>query len=476
MSENSQTNSGGLVRSITWKQGILIALGIPILILPSIFDISGTVWAFGIVIWTLSVIQGFFQNMASAELVTTFPDEGGVPGAVQKIFVSKNVPKYNFKNLAASFGAWNYWIAWTPVPAVFSIMMTEYLVGYFEMFANVNYTALSLTIGAVVIGGFALINARGLKGGASAGFILAMLSILPIVIILGATLVTGDFKFENIQNGWLPPSWTWGPADIVMLFGCFGLAQWSACAWEGLALYGPEYKKPESDVPRALFICGFICLILYFFMSTTVYGTLTISEIEGAGYATLIPIATLIFGDFGGTIAILFLIAAMLLIIQTGLLGGARSLYSLARGGTMPHFFTKVNKNGAPIYALIMAFSINMVLILVGNPISIIAAAGMANILQFATAMIAFFVLRTNKDLMKLPRGWSAPKIWKWIAFVLIFYQLCVLLPCLFYWDFVTYGLLPSVLAIVVITMYIPIWFVMQYFEKNPEENPVEEV
>jgi len=469
MSYDNQTNSGGLVRSITWKQGILIALGIPILILPSIFDISGTVWAFGIVIWTMSVAQGFLQNTASAELVTTFPDEGGVPGAVQKIFVSKNAKKYDLGNLAARFGAWNYWIAWTPVPAVFSIMMTEYLVGYFDVFAGLNYTALSLTIGVVVIGGFALINARGLRGGANAGLILALMSIVPILIILGATLFTGNFNASNIKEGWLPPTWTWGTHDIFMLFGCFGLAQWSACAWEGVALYAPEFKNPKSDVPRALFICGLICLIMYFFMSATIYGTLKIIEIENAGYATLIPIAAKVFGDVGGQIAVLFLIGAMLLIIQTGLLGGSRSLYSLSRGGTLPSFLSKVNKNGAPIYALMVQFAINLILILVKNPISIIAAAGMANIIQFATAMIAFYILRTNKTLQRLPRGWSAPKVWKWVAFFMIFYQLFVLLPGLFYWDYVTYGIWPCVMAIVVILLYIPIWLGMQNYKTKAD-------
>lgn len=464
-------NEKGLVRSITWKQGILIAMGIPILILPSIYDISGTVWGFGIVVWTLSVVQGFFQNTASAELVTVFPEEGGVPGAVQKVLIPPGASKYSVRRLFASFGAWNYWFAWTPVPAVFSIMMTEYLVNYFDFFAQINYTLLSIMIGIIVIGGFALLNLRGLKGGATAGLLLAILSIVPIVVVLGATLVTGNFHLENIQNGWLPPTWTWSPADLVMLFGCFGLAQWSACAWEGLALYGPEYKKPERDVPMALFVCGFICLILYFFMSMTTYGTLGVDGIEEAGYATLVPIAALVFGDIGGTVAIIFLVAAMLLIIQTGLLGGARSLHALARGGAMPNVLAKVNKNGAPIYALLMAFSINMMLILIGNPVPIVAAAGLANILQFSMAMLSFYISRTDPVLKKLPRGWSAPKFWKWIALAILFYQVFVLFPCLFYWDGSTYGWASAIFALVIILLYIPLWFVMQRFSKDGEAD-----
>ena len=65
-----------LAKSIDWKQGLIIAMGVPILILPSLYDISGSVWAFSIVIWTVSVIQGFLQNMAIGEMAAALE----VPG------------------------------------------------------------------------------------------------------------------------------------------------------------------------------------------------------------------------------------------------------------------------------------------------------------------------------------------------------------------------------------------------------------
>ena len=40
----------GLVKSIDWKQGVIIAMGVPILILPGIYDIAGTAWGLSIFI------------------------------------------------------------------------------------------------------------------------------------------------------------------------------------------------------------------------------------------------------------------------------------------------------------------------------------------------------------------------------------------------------------------------------------------
>lgn len=61
-----------LVKSIDWKQGLIIAMGVPILILPSLYDLAEPLYAFGIVIWGISCVQGFLQNFAIGEMSVTF--------------------------------------------------------------------------------------------------------------------------------------------------------------------------------------------------------------------------------------------------------------------------------------------------------------------------------------------------------------------------------------------------------------------
>lgn len=82
-------NSSQLRRTINWKQGMLIALGVPILILPSIGYTAGYLWGFSIVLWILSVLQGFIQNSAFGEMTTVFPDATGLPGCAQKSILKR---------------------------------------------------------------------------------------------------------------------------------------------------------------------------------------------------------------------------------------------------------------------------------------------------------------------------------------------------------------------------------------------------
>jgi amino acid transporter len=462
----------GLTRSISWKQGMLIALGVPVLILPSLYDVAGILWAFSIALWTISVIQGFIQNISFGEMTTVFPGATGIPGCAQMVFSpAKKKSKYDRGRFIGAFCAWSYWFTWTPVVPVFTITMGEYLRSFVEPLSGVDPTLLNLVLGLGIVAMMVFVGSRGLTGGALVGLVLALISLVPIVIILVATFFTGNFHMDYISTEVLPPSWTWGPVDIVMLFGCFGLAQWCACAWETAAIYGPEYKDPGKDVPKALFSCGFICLILYLFISTAVFGSLGVDGIAENGYATLVPIAKLVFGDIGGTLALVFLLAAMLLIIQTAFLGSSRTLYCMGREGNLPKLFAKVNKRGMPVVALSTIALVSLVLILVGNPVAILAASGMGFCIALAIASAAYVVARTNLRFKDLPRPYSAPRGWKYVAGCMAIYQGFVLLPCLVYWSMEVYGTSSVIVGTVILLAFIPIWLITQKKEAVIDED-----
>ena len=267
--------TGQLARSVNWTQGMFIALGVPLLIIPSLFDVGSLVYGLCIVVWTVSVLQGFVQNLAYGEMVTMFPNATGLPGCAQSVFTGAEVKEGGFDKtkFIGAFASWCYWFAWTPVVAIFSMMAGDYLQVMFDLalegMAAVGFYVL---ICVVIVIFMYILSSKGLEGGAKVGTILALISMIPIIIILLGGLFTGMFDIENIRATFTGPEWSWSATDIIILFGCFGLAQWSACAWETAAVYGPEYMNPGKDVPKALFGCGIICLIMYFFVSTAVYG------------------------------------------------------------------------------------------------------------------------------------------------------------------------------------------------------------
>lgn len=485
----TEENESGLARTVDWKEGMFIALGVPLLILPSIYDVASIIWGCCIFVWTVSVLQGFVQNMAYGEMVTAFPNATGLPGCAQAVFSSdtptKSIDKGKF---VGAFSAWCYWFAWCPVVAIFTMMIGDYLVNMFSLdISGWAAVGLYMAVGIIIVAMMYIFGSRGLEEGAKAGTILALVSLIPIIIILLGALVAGMFDFNNITTNWTRPEWSWSLQDIVLVFGCFGLAQWSACAWETAAIYGPEYKNPGKDVPKALFGCGFICLFMYFFVSTAIYGSLGQSGVESAGYATLVPIAQFVFGEAGSYIALFFLIVAMILIIQTGFLGSSRTLFSMAREKNMPAWFGKTNSHGMPTNAMLFVSIFNLALVFIiemsafvynqtTTSMTVLTASAIGYCIANGVALIAYVKTRTNTRFKSLGRSFKAPKGWQYIIAIMVIVQFFIWLPCLLYWSYyLTGGFIAILLGIVILVAFVPIWYWVQKKNQDlPKESSTE--
>ncbi|MGV8077474.1 MAG: APC family permease [Methanosarcina sp.] len=462
MSDENSENSG-LQRTIDWKQGLAIALGVPVLILPSIGYFASYVWAFAIVIWVLSVFQGFMQNFAYGELATMFPKASGLPGYAQSVFGSntKN-KKYDQGKLLGGFSAWSYWFAWNPVLAIFAILIGSYLKGLVPAFADIPDLALYLASGAVVYVFLMLVNYRGLAGGATLGYILAVLSLAPLIIISLAPFVTGQFEMSNITGAWLPTDWSWDIQHILILLGLFAMAQWSACAWETAAIYGPEYKEPKSDVPKALFICGAICLVTFTLVQAACTGTLGIAGILAEPLSPMLPMAQMTLGPVGGFLTILMLIAAMVMIIQTAFLGASRAMYSMADEGNLPKFFGKMNTHGTPVNAMIVIALFNMGFICLGTPAAILAASAIGYVCANGISLFAYVKAKLDPRFSRLERPFKAPGGWQYIALIFGLFNLPLCLIGVVYLNSLEVGWTSTIVGFLVLALYIPLWFYSQ--------------
>ncbi len=469
MSENRLDRVGHLERSIDWKQGLAIALGVPLLILPSLGYLPMYLSAAAILIWGLSVIQGFFQNAAYAEMATTFPKASGLPGFAQQIFQTENYKgKYDKGKLIGGFSAWSYWFAWNPVLAIFAILVGGYLHGLFpvlgETFAEYQ---LSLISGLVIFTGLFIVNWFGLKDGAILGYILAAVSLIPLVILTVAPFATGHVELSNITGNWLPADWSWDMHHILILFGIFAIAQWSACGWETAAIYGPEYKNPSKDVPKALFACGIICFFSYVLVQAAVIGVLGVDGVMAEPISPLIPVAQAVFGQAGSIITIIMLIAAMILIIQTAYLGSSRAMHSMSAEGNLPKVFGKTNRHGTPFIALLVTAAFNIVLISMGSLAAILAAAAIGYTCANGISLFAYVRAKNHPAFANLERPFKAPKGWKNVAMIFGLFNLPLCLVGVVYLNSLEIGWASTWLGFIVLALYIPIWFYSQHESKR---------
>jgi len=463
--------TGGLERTIDWKQGLAIAIGVPLLILPSIGYFAGYLWSFAIVVWGLSVLQGFMQNLAYGELATAFPNASGLPGIAQNVFRTGSDAHFSKGRMIGGFSAWSYWFAWNPVLAIFAILVGSYLKGLIPALSGFSDTQVSLISGAAIFTGLILVNARGLSSSAALGYALTLLSFVPLLLISITPFVTGDFSAAEIRGSWLPDDWAWDGHHVLILLGIFAMAQWSACAWETAAIYGPEYRNPHSDVPKALFVCGGICMITYVLVQTAVTGTIGIEGIAAEPISPMLPVARRALGATGGAISIVMLIAAMVLIIQTAFLGSARAMHSLAFEGNLPKVFGLVNVHGTPIVAMITIGLFNMGLIFFESPTAILAASAIGYVCANGISLFAYVKAKTDPELAGLARPFKAPPGWANVALLFGLFNLPLCLIGVVYLNAVESGWLATAVGVAVLTSYFPLWLYSQ--QENAKRNPL---
>ena len=481
MADAESSTQGGtyeLLRTIDWKQGLIIAMGIPILIVPSLCDLSLTLWAMSIIIWVFSVLSGFLLNLPLGEMCATF-GVAGIGGSIQHVYRDdekyKN-KKINTGRVIGSLGAWAYFATWVPVIPIFTIMTGVYINDYFNLgFEGFTATGFYLLLGALIYGFIILSGRKGLEGGAKVQLILAGITIVPILIICLVPLFNGMFNLDYITGELVPETkpwnlsetvpWAWDGDTILMILGCFTVAQWSAVGWESAATYGAEYKQPEKDVPKALTACGLLCLFMYFVIAFCMYGTLGNTGIEEAGASTLIPIAKGDFGDIGGLIAVFLLIAGMVMIIQSAFLATARTIQIMAKDGNFPLLFSKTNKYGVPMYAMFFEAAIGFIIILAGISASqILAVSALGFAIALGMCCCAFIKSRRDARFKDVERVYKVGKFWYGGAWFMMIFEFFFMIPGLLYYVNNSMGLTYVFVGIAATFLYVPCWILIQYW------------
>jgi amino acid transporter len=181
------------------------------------------------------------------------------------------------------------------------------------------------------------------------------------------------------------------------------------------------------------------------------------------------------FGELGGSIMILLLILACVLLIQIGYSAGGRALHSMALEGNVPRWFAKTNKNGQPMRAvfLIALFNLFLLVVLQGNPVAILAMSALGYVFVFGMALFAYVKANRDPELRKLERPYKAPRGWVWIALALGILQIPMLLIGAIYINNFEFGAEPTILGFAALAAFVPLWIYSQHerYKLSKEEQ-----
>jgi len=398
-----------LVRTIHWRDAFWIASGVPALLVFSVGYIAVLDGPVSVVIWLASVLIGLGMAFVYAEMAGMFPEKSGGP----PVFGAQAWKRY--VRPIAPLNIWGYWFAWSPVLAIGGLLMGGYIEK--EWFPGQTWSAswtitasfgfhfnFAFVVGAAILIGLFWLNHFGIKESAWTQRVLGVTSLVPLALMIIVPIFEGKIHLSNLTPFTVPNAHGWHVFALI----CAGLfvAAWSAYAFETAVVYTAEFQRPQRDTPRAIFASGGLCLFFYGLGPFVLYAVVGGQAIQQDPTTALVPLANDVFGTAGGLLIGLLLLA-LLLSINTAILGSSRTLYQASKDSWTFRFMQWTSPRGVPLKAMGFDVEFNLLLMMLGNPIYILAASTVGYMIFNTLNLIAGYLLR--KDAPAATRPYRAP-------------------------------------------------------------------
>jgi len=315
--QESQAKTIGLAQGVALYMGAVLGSGI--LILPGFTaDIAGPA---SIVSWIILSLLSIPMAYSFARLALRFSHYGGIATIVGSAF--------GFT--ASALVGWFFFV-WVSVgPAVVGLTGAAYVAAAFGLTKTGVYAiALAFIVVALVA------NWLGMR---ISGYVSLALSGGVLVLLL-ATIGFALPEMETANfSPWAPNGWSGIGQACVLIF-------WAFFGWENITHLVPEFRRPQRDVMRSMWLSVFIVGMVYTLLALVTIGTHTYG-VDGASA----PLAVLMNRTLGVSAGLATAIVACIVCIGTlnvYFASSTRLGYAMAEERKLPSWFAAMNRAGFP--------------------------------------------------------------------------------------------------------------------------------
>ncbi len=278
---------------------------------PTIIGVSS------ITIWIISAIFFFLPyGLLSAELGSTYPDDGGIVSWVQRAF----------GEFWGVMEGWMYWINvafW--MPAVFTAFSGWLVLAVWPEMPVFLQAGIAIFMCWVIV----YIGIKGIDLSVEVASIMAYLK-MGILVLLGILGIIYGIK-NGFANDFSLHNWIPAFSDIInpQDGGYFAVIVYNLLGFELIGSIGSHLADAKHTVPKMTVIAGVAIVAIYCFGSFGVLAAIpheSIDEVDGFVYA-LKELCT-VFGSFGNVVFYIVIFAAILTLVAnmiTWTLGGNES-------------------------------------------------------------------------------------------------------------------------------------------------------
>jgi amino acid transporter len=216
--------------------------------------------------------------------------------------------------------------------------------------------------------------------------------------------ITGDWHSANM-------TWSIGSGGgLALVLVWLYIMCWSSYGIEVVATFAPEFHDTERDTPKALRSSALFCTAVYALLPLGVGGTLGTKTVaaDPTGIAFYTDAFNAIVGNTLAKVMILFIVAGLVLSMNTATMDGSRALFGISKDGMTIRQLGTLNRYHVPALAMTIDAILNLFLITYfQSPLEILAVSNVGYVFATCTALSAFVLLR--KDRPNWPRPVRLP-------------------------------------------------------------------
>lgn len=391
------------------KLGLLACINIIVggCIGSAIFSLSGqTIFDAGpasIVSWAVAALILALYGMQVCELAVRFPQSGGVFVFPQKAIGGRAGEFWGF------ISGWGYVVSNCIAVAFSAIYVSIFLGQGFPVLAKFQ---IPLAVFSVLV--CFLLNLFKVTDTGKFNNILVGLLVSAMLVFVGISLFSGNFKPENFKNFFSTG------LGIKGMFKSVPIAAVAYGACLSISFMVGEVENPNKTIPTSLIVGLVIVSVLYLSVITGTVGTFDYALFEQYPYLKYTPQFGSVF--YGGlsefpwmakviaSAAFIALITTMLVLMALN----ARAVSAIAKSGYLPSFLAKENKNKVPSFSTAVIAAIAALLSLKPTWTEILVNLGaLFSVITMVITCVSLVISRKKSKLengmFKAPLGNFAP-------------------------------------------------------------------
>ena len=330
--------------------------------------------ASGNMIWLsflIASVTALLSALSYAEISSMFPNAGG-----EYVYTKKGFPK-----IAVVIGLL---VSFTGIMSGATVAVG--FAGYFSELVGLNTMLAALGIVALV----AIVNVSGIRQSSLVNIIFTVIEFSGLVLVVYAAAPSiGSIDYFEV-----PPDGFNG-----VLLGA-ALSYFAFVGFEEIVKLSEETKKPEKNIPRALFIAITIVIVVYLVVSVCAVSAMNWKQLG----ETKNPLAAIVenrLGGIGVTVVSVIALFATTNTILSNMLGSSRVLMEMGRDHELIKRFATVSRvTKTPVVALILIACLMAALSLIGRLEVLALIANFFVFTAFITVNLLVIKLRvTDKNL-----------------------------------------------------------------------------